>query len=51
VVQLLLDKNADVNDEGGKYGNGLQAASVGGHTAVVQLLQTAGARDSPVHND
>jgi hypothetical protein len=50
-VQLLLDKGADVNAQGGKYGNALQAASVGGHTGVMQLLQAAGARDLPVHND
>jgi ankyrin repeat protein len=33
-----LDKNADVNAQGGLYGNALQAASYGGHEKVVQLL-------------
>jgi ankyrin repeat protein len=37
-VQLLLDKNADVNAQGGVYGNALHAASVEGHEAVVKLL-------------
>ena len=38
VVQMLLDKRADVNAKGGVYGNALQAASVGGHDMVVQML-------------
>ncbi|KAF2818579.1 ankyrin, partial [Ophiobolus disseminans] len=38
VVRLLLEKNADVNAQGGKYGNALQAASDGGHEQVVKLL-------------
>jgi len=40
VVQLLLERNADVNEEaawkGGKMA--LQAASEGGHPEIVQLL-------------
>ncbi|KAH7146066.1 hypothetical protein EDB81DRAFT_759375 [Dactylonectria macrodidyma] len=37
IAQLLIDKNADVNARGGRYGNALQAASVGGHEKIVQL--------------
>jgi ankyrin repeat protein len=43
VVQLLLDKGADVNAQGGDYGNALQAASAGGHKEIVQLLLDKGA--------
>jgi ankyrin repeat protein len=45
-VRLLLDKGADVNAQGGEYGNALQAASLEGHEAVVKLLQAAGAKSS-----
>jgi ankyrin repeat protein len=38
MVQMLLDKNADVNAQGGEYGNALQAASAKGHKEVVQML-------------
>jgi ankyrin repeat protein len=41
VVQALLEANADVNAQGGEYGNALQAASVEGHEKVVQLLLDA----------
>jgi ankyrin repeat protein len=44
VVQLLLEKGADVNAQGGPFGNALHAASVQGHRAVVQLLLENGAR-------
>jgi hypothetical protein len=37
-VQLLLENNADVNAQGGAYGNALQAASSRGHEQVVKLL-------------
>lgn len=37
-VQMLLDKNADVNAQGGRCGNALQAASSRGHDKIVQLL-------------
>jgi ankyrin repeat protein len=43
VVQLLLDEDADVNAEGGPYGNALQAASVRGHEQVVKMLLKQGA--------
>jgi ankyrin repeat protein len=38
VVKMLLDKGADVNVQGGFYGNALQAASYGGHEQVVKML-------------
>jgi ankyrin repeat protein len=31
IVKLLLERGADVNAQGGYYGNALQAASYGGH--------------------
>ena len=34
-IKLLLERGADVNAQGERYGNALQAASVGGHRAVV----------------
>jgi hypothetical protein len=37
-VKLLLEKKADVNAQGGHYGNALQAASFRGHEQVVKLL-------------
>jgi hypothetical protein len=43
VVQMLVDAGADVNAQGGLYGNALQAASSGGHEKVVQMLLDNGA--------
>jgi ankyrin repeat protein len=43
VVELLLSKGADVNAQGGVYGNALQAASFGGHDTTVELLLSQGA--------
>ncbi|RMZ87128.1 hypothetical protein DV736_g5644, partial [Chaetothyriales sp. CBS 134916] len=43
VVQMLLEKGADVNAQGGEYGNALQAASYRGHETVVQMLLEKGA--------
>ena len=43
IVQLLLEKGADVNASGGRYGTALQAASIKGHDRIVQLLLGAGA--------
>ena len=40
---MLLDKGADVNAQGGWYGNALQAASSRGHEKVVQILLDKGA--------
>lgn len=43
VVQLLVDKQADIHAEGGDFGNALQAASLGGHKVVVKMLLDKGA--------
>ncbi|KAK4207229.1 ankyrin repeat-containing domain protein [Rhypophila decipiens] len=43
MVQMLLDKGAEVNAQGGDYGNALQAASSGGHWKIVQMLLDKGA--------
>lgn len=43
IVQLLLEKGADVNAEGGQLGNSLQAASFLGHIDVMRLLLEKGA--------
>ena len=40
---MMLKKGADVNAQGGEYGNALQAASVRGHDQVVQMLLEKGA--------
>ncbi|KAH9225992.1 hypothetical protein K456DRAFT_1731416 [Colletotrichum gloeosporioides 23] len=37
-VQILLNRGADVNAQGGYYGNALQAALSGGHNNIVQML-------------
>jgi ankyrin repeat protein len=42
-VKYLLSRGADVNAQGGEYGNALQAASVRGHEKVVELLLSKGA--------
>ena len=42
VVQMLIDAGADMNAQGGQYGESLQAASMGGHDKVVQMLIDAG---------
>jgi hypothetical protein len=42
-VSAILDVGAEVNAQGGDYGNALQAASSGGHEKVVQMLLAAGA--------
>lgn len=47
VAQWLLDKGADVNAEGGEYGNALQAAAVGGKESLVQVLLDRGANVNP----
>ena len=38
VVKLLLSKGADVNAQGGRYGNALQAASFAGYKEIVEQL-------------
>jgi ankyrin repeat protein len=42
-LQQLLDQGADVNVQGGQFGNALQAASRGGHIEAAQLLLDKGA--------
>ncbi|RAR13708.1 ankyrin repeat-containing protein [Stemphylium lycopersici] len=44
IVQLLLDADADVNAQGGYYGNALQAASWEGHEQIVKILLNEGAK-------
>jgi hypothetical protein len=36
--KTTLDKSADINVQGGRYGNALQAASYEGHEKIIQLL-------------
>ena len=43
VVEAILNDRADVNAQGGDFGNALQAASHRGHYQVVQLLLERGA--------
>ena len=38
IVQLLIEKGVDVNAQGGKYGNALQAALKRGHGVIAKLL-------------
>ncbi|KAF8160167.1 ankyrin repeat-containing domain protein [Pholiota molesta] len=42
-LSLHLSKEVDVNAQGGRFGTALQAASHGGHEAVVKLLVEQGA--------
>ncbi|KAJ6572396.1 ankyrin repeat-containing domain protein, partial [Mycena vulgaris] len=42
-VRQLLERGADVNEEGGAYGNALYAASSQGHTKIVRELVERGA--------
>ncbi|KAI0120740.1 hypothetical protein BJ170DRAFT_588950 [Xylariales sp. AK1849] len=43
VQELIHGEEADVNAQGGQYGNALQAASDGGHDKIIQLLIENGA--------
>ncbi|KAJ7253943.1 ankyrin repeat-containing domain protein [Mycena rebaudengoi] len=43
IVWELLESGADMNADGGEYGNALQAASCLGHIEVVRLLLESGA--------
>ncbi|KAI8710877.1 NACHT domain-containing protein [Fusarium sp. LHS14.1] len=42
-VRDLIGKGADVNAQGGVYGNALQAAAYGGHQEIITLLLDKGA--------
>ena len=42
-VQLLLDKGAEINAQGGRFGNALQAALLRGYEMTVHLLLDKGA--------
>jgi hypothetical protein len=43
ITRLLLERGADVNAQGGEYGNALQAASFDGNEKIVKLLLDKGA--------
>ncbi|KAK7750875.1 hypothetical protein SLS62_007138 [Diatrype stigma] len=43
MTDILLDNGADVNAQGGTYGNALQAASFNGHERIVKMLLNNGA--------
>ncbi|KAE8371840.1 Pfs, NACHT and ankyrin domain protein [Aspergillus bertholletiae] len=42
-VEAMLEKEANINTQGGEYGNALQAASDNGNKEIVQLLLEKGA--------
>jgi ankyrin repeat protein len=43
ILQMLVDRGADINAQGGYYGSALQAASAQGHDKIVQMLLDRGA--------
>ncbi|KAJ8118311.1 hypothetical protein OPT61_g691 [Boeremia exigua] len=43
-IETLLNNSVNVNVEGRRYGNALEAASKEGHEEVIKLLLDAGAR-------
>ncbi|KFY31801.1 hypothetical protein V493_00784 [Pseudogymnoascus sp. VKM F-4281 (FW-2241)] len=43
IASLLVEEGADVNAQGGDYGNALQAASRRGHDKIVEVLLSKGA--------
>ena len=45
-MKILLERRADVNAQGGFYGNALQAASFGGPLEIEQVLLEKGAIES-----
>ena len=45
-MRILLEKGAEVNAQGGYYGNALQAASWGGHEKTGKILLEKGAEVS-----
>jgi hypothetical protein len=47
VVQLLVDRGADVNAQGGEYGSAFRAAILTDNEAAVQLLVDLEANSTP----
>ena len=47
---MPLDKGANVNAQGGHYGNALYAASYRGYEQVVKMLLSAGAHQPDEHD-
>ncbi|KAH6986709.1 hypothetical protein EDB80DRAFT_590283, partial [Ilyonectria destructans] len=43
IMKILLNKGANINAQGGRYGNALQAALHKGYELVVKLLLDKGA--------
>jgi ankyrin repeat protein len=43
IVGILLEKGADINAAGGRYGSSLQAAAAEGHTEIISILLDKGA--------
>ncbi|KDR77836.1 hypothetical protein GALMADRAFT_65679, partial [Galerina marginata CBS 339.88] len=48
IVKVLLENGAEVNAQGGFYGNALQVASYGGHKGIVKMLLENGAEVNPL---
>jgi ankyrin repeat protein len=51
ITRMLLDQGAEVNKQGGRYGNALHAASLRGHKHIVQTLIEAGAEVDAQNGD
>jgi ankyrin repeat protein len=43
IIELLLNKGADVNTQGGRHGSALQAAIAGRDKKIIELLLSKGA--------
>lgn len=43
IVEVLLSKGANVNAQGGRYSNALQAVSAAVHDKIVEVLLSKGA--------
>jgi ankyrin repeat protein len=44
IIRMILSAGADISAQGGRYSNAPQAASEGGHEAVVKMLVAWGAK-------
>jgi ankyrin repeat protein len=51
IARMLLNEGAEVNKQGGRYGNALHAASFKGHKHIVQTLIKAGAEVDAQNGD